>query len=60
MQFEILNKLRHHYIVRYFDSFIEEHELVIIMEYCGCKFSLLRKGFVMAYRSAEEESQVLQ
>ena len=36
MQFDILRRLHHHYIVRYYDSFSEEDELVLIMEYCGC------------------------
>ena len=34
-QFDILSKLKHNYIVRYIDSFSEEEELVLIMEYCG-------------------------
>jgi serine/threonine protein kinase len=49
MKFEILSRLRHHYIVRYFDSFIEEDELVIIMEYCGGAAFLLRKGSRLAH-----------
>ncbi len=36
-QFKILEKLRHHYIVRSEDSFEEEDELILIMEYCGGK-----------------------
>ncbi len=34
-QFNILSKLKHNYIVRFVDSFSEEEELVLIMEYCG-------------------------
>jgi hypothetical protein len=35
IQFDILRRLHHHYIVRYYDSFSDEEELVLIMEYCG-------------------------
>ena len=32
---QILKNLRHRYVVKYFDSFLEDGKLNIIMEYCS-------------------------
>ncbi len=37
IQIEILKKLNSVFIVKYFESFLEEGQLIIIMEYCEGK-----------------------
>jgi serine/threonine protein kinase len=32
---KILKTLRHKYIVKYYDSFLEDHKLNIVMEFCS-------------------------
>ena len=43
----ILTKMEHPYIVKYFDSFIEKNTLNIIMEYCegGDLYNLIKQQF---------------
>lgn len=37
-EIQILKKLKSLFIVEYIDSFLEDDELIIIMEYCECSF----------------------